>query len=96
MKDKLVYGENIGQTQQFIASKAAEIGFVAKSLVLSDEMKGQGKWARYDKKAYTPIAQGAVILKHGKETNNAPAQNFITFSIRQKPGLFQKIRVYCE
>ncbi len=79
VKDKLVYGENIAQTQQFIASQAADVGFIAKSLILSDEMKGKGRWVDVDKKAYTPIAQGAVILKHGQEKNRMPAEKFYRF-----------------
>jgi len=91
VKDKLVYGENIGQTQQFIASQAAEIGFIAKSLVLSDEMKGKGKWVDIDKKTYAPIAQGAVVLKHGRETNNTPSQKFYQFLYSPKAkAIFKK------
>ena len=79
VKDKLVYGESIGQTQQFIDTKAADIGFIAKSQVLTDEMMGKGFWIEVDKKAYAPIMQGAVILKHGKMTNEYGAKHFFEF-----------------
>jgi molybdate transport system substrate-binding protein len=79
VKDKLVFGESITQTNQFIASQSADIGFTAKSVVLSDEIKGKGKWIDLDTKAYTPIAQAAVILKHGAETNKAASEKFYNY-----------------
>jgi molybdate transport system substrate-binding protein len=79
LKDKLVYGESIGQTQQFIETQAADIGFIAKSQVLAAEMKGRGAWVEIPGNAYTPIRQGAVILKHGKDTNNAAAGTFYAY-----------------
>ena len=79
VKDKLVFGENITQTNQFILSQSADIGFTAKSVVLSDEMKGKGAWVDLDQKAYSPIAQAAVVLKHGAETNKDASEKFYNY-----------------
>jgi molybdate transport system substrate-binding protein len=79
LKPKLVYGESIAQTNQYIYSKAADAGFTAKSVVLSPEMKEQGKWVELPKGSYQPIAQGAVILKHGQSANPKAAQQFFDF-----------------
>jgi molybdate transport system substrate-binding protein len=79
LQSKLVLGESIAQTNQFISSSAADIGFTAKSVVLSDEMKGKGSWVDVDPKAYSPIAQAAVVLKHGKDTNADAAQKFYNY-----------------
>ncbi|QEC68072.1 molybdate ABC transporter substrate-binding protein [Panacibacter ginsenosidivorans] len=79
VKDKLVFGENITQTNQFISSQAADIGFTAKSVVLSDEMKGKGRWIDLDINTYAPIEQAAVILKHGAETNKDASEKFYSY-----------------
>lgn len=81
---KLVFGESIAQTNQYIQSKAADAGFTAKSVVVSPEMKGQGKWIALPADAYQPIAQGAVILRHGEQTNPKLAQQFYDFVFSAK------------
>lgn len=79
VKSKLVYGESIAQTNNFIISGAADAGFTAKSVVTAPEMKGKGTHLELDKNSYQPIAQGIVILKHGATTNSRPAQAFFDF-----------------
>lgn len=81
---KLVFGESIAQTNQYIHSKAADAGFTARSVVASPEMKGQGKWIALPRDVYQPIAQGAVILRHGEKTNPECAQQFYDFVFSAK------------
>ncbi|WP_108868033.1 molybdate ABC transporter substrate-binding protein [Aquimarina aquimarini] len=78
IKNKLVYGENISQTNQFIISKAAEVGFTSKSVVLSQELNNKGKWAPIEEAHYSPIAQGVVILKHAN-SKQREAEKFYNF-----------------
>lgn len=74
LEGKIVMGENIGQTYQFILSKNAQLGFVALSQVI--EQKGGSQWL-VPQKLYAPIVQDAVLLKHGEK--NVVAKGFYTF-----------------
>jgi molybdate transport system substrate-binding protein len=64
---KLVTGENISQTLQFIESGNAELGFVALSQVIG---KTNGSQWLVPADLYKPILQDAVLLKTG-EANKA-------------------------
>jgi len=67
VKPKLVYGESISQTSRFITSGAAQVGFTAKSVVLSPHVNEPGKWIEIKSNTYKPIAQGVVVLNNRKE-----------------------------
>lgn len=79
VEGKLAFGESISQTNQFILTQSADVGFTAKSVVVSDEMKGKGKWVAVDTKAYTPISQAAALLQHGEDNNKEAAEKFFKF-----------------
>lgn len=57
---RLVYGENINQTFQFVFSGNAELGFVAYSHV---KQWIAGSWWEVPQVLYSPIEQQAVLLK---------------------------------
>ncbi|TAI47769.1 molybdate ABC transporter substrate-binding protein [Flagellimonas allohymeniacidonis] len=63
VESKLVFAESIAQANQFVISKSAEMGFTSKSVVISPQIRGKGHWIEVNESSYTPIAQGAVILK---------------------------------
>lgn len=84
LQPRLVFGDSISQTNQYIYSGVADIGITAKSAVLADEMKDQGSWIELPQESYQAIAQGAVILKHGKENAAIPAQQFYDFLYSEK------------
>ena len=77
VKDKLVLGENISQTAQFVESGACDIGIIALSLALAPAMKGGGKYWEVPADAHPPLEQGAVILKRSK--NQDAAKQFLEF-----------------
>ncbi len=76
LQGRLVRGENIAQTFQFIASRAAEMGLVAYSQ-LSEEAKSTGYHWVVPQALYDPVRQDAVLLKRGAE--NPAAKAFHTF-----------------
>jgi len=60
---KLVLGENISQTLEFVESGAADAGIVALSLALAPKLRGQGRYWEVPVSAYPRIEQGGVILR---------------------------------
>ena len=69
---KLVQGENIAQTYQFIATGNALLGFVALSQVIGEDGKAKsGSAWIVPQKYYTPIRQDAVLLDKGKDKTAA-------------------------
>lgn len=81
IQHKLVYGESISQTNQFITSKAAEIGFTSKSVVMSTKTKG--KWIGINSELHTPIAQGIALLKN-RNNHSKEAKLFYDFMFSTK------------
>ena len=73
VKEKLVLGENITQTAQFVQSGAADAGIVALALVLAPDMAAAGRWAEIPSSAYPPMPQGGVILKSAASPDAARA-----------------------
>ncbi len=67
---KLVLGENIAQTLQFVQSGAAEIGIVALSLALAPSVRAHGRYWEIPLSAYPKIEQAGAILSR---TRNATA-----------------------
>lgn len=77
LKNKLVLGENIQQTAQFIQSGAADVGFVAYSLALAPALAKIGNYKLIPASAHQEIVQGYVLLKPA--ANNPAARRFETF-----------------
>jgi molybdate transport system substrate-binding protein len=73
LKPKLVQGESIGQTYNFVHTGNAEIGFVALSQVLDGgRLKGGSMWV-VPQTLHGPIRQDAVLLKRGANNEAALA-----------------------
>ena len=73
VKDKLVLGENISQTAQFIQTGGADIGIIALSLAVAPAMTETGTYWEVPLDAYPKLEQGAVVLKAAKDVKTARA-----------------------
>lgn len=70
---KLVLGENIAQTLEFVESGAADAGIVALSLALAPAVRGQGKYWEVPLGTYPRVEQGGAILKQARAPRAARA-----------------------
>ncbi len=70
---KFVQGENIAQTQQFISTGNAELGFVALSQVMQDGKISNGSAWLVPNALHAPIRQDAVLLATGQGNPAAAA-----------------------
>lgn len=79
LRRKLVNGESIAHAFQYVATKNAEIGFVAKSQVVdpSSPAYNNGEYWEVPQSDYNPINQAAVITKRGE--NNEAAKAFMQY-----------------
>ena len=90
LQPKLVTGESIGQTYNFIATGNAELGFVALAQVLDGgKLKSGSMWV-VPAKYHAPIIQDAVILKRAAANPAAKAW----MALMRSPNTQDFIRSY--
>jgi molybdate transport system substrate-binding protein len=76
LRRKLVIGENIAQTFQFVSTGNAEFGFVALSQILG-QREPTGSYWLVPRSLYAPIRQDAVLLTEGR--GNLAAEKFMHY-----------------
>lgn len=91
---KIVTAESISQVGSYVTTKAVDVGFMAKSIVLSPEMKNVGKWVEVDPKTYNTIDQAMVGLKNGTPQNQIAAKKFLRFMSSEKALAILKANGY--
>jgi molybdate transport system substrate-binding protein len=84
LSPRLVFGESISQVNTFLMSGAADAAFTAKSIVIAPENKDKGHWIELDRGSYTPIDQGAVILKYGVQHHDKAVHEFYRYLFSQR------------
>lgn len=77
IEPRLVYGENIAQTAQFVQTGNAEVGLVALSLALSPALSSRGGYTLIPANLHEPLRQGFIITRHGRD--QAAAARFAQF-----------------
>lgn len=78
---KLVFGENVAQTAQFVETGAADVGVIALSLALSPALSAKGSYALIAQELHQPLDQGYVILK--RAASNPLALAFAEFVAKE-------------
>jgi len=73
MAPKLVLGENIAHTAQFVDSGAADAGIVALSLVMSPALADKGAWTPIPADWHAPLEQGFIVTMRAKSNPLAAA-----------------------
>ena len=74
LSSRLVTGENVNQTFQFVQSGNATLGLVAKSQLVCGTCQAYGGFWEVPQEHYTPIEQQAVLLRE-----QAAAMQFLQF-----------------
>ncbi|OOG56533.1 molybdate ABC transporter substrate-binding protein [Rhodanobacter sp. C03] len=77
VQSRLVYGDNIAQTAQFIASGNAKVGIIAQSLALDPQMAKKGSYALIPATLYQPLLQSFVVTRRGAD--NTLAHDFARY-----------------
>lgn len=77
VKDRLVLGENVAQTAQFVETGAADIGIIAVSLAIADPLREMGRRWPFPTDSYPSLEQGGVILSSSQE--RGACETFIAF-----------------
>lgn len=77
LEPKLVFGENVAQTAQFVETGNAQIGIVALSLALSPQLANKGGYWLIPDSLHQPLEQGFIITK--RAAGNTLARRFADF-----------------
>lgn len=65
VESRLVLGENVTQTAQFVESGNAQVGLIALSLAISPELAKKGGYALVPDDMHQPLEQGFIVTKRG-------------------------------
>ncbi|QGU32254.1 molybdate ABC transporter substrate-binding protein [Thermochromatium tepidum] len=77
VEPKLVYGENIAHTAQFVQTGNAQVGIIALSLALNPELASQGGYWLIPDDLHEPLEQGFIITE--RAAGNALARSFADY-----------------
>ncbi|GAB4415262.1 MAG: molybdate ABC transporter substrate-binding protein [Sideroxydans sp.] len=77
VEPKLVFGENIAHTAQFVQTGNAQVGIIALSLALNSELSDKGGYHLISDKLHEPLEQGFIITR--RAAGNALARRFAEY-----------------
>lgn len=73
IQSRVIYGQNVSQTKQYVATGNAEVAFIPLALVKA----GEGKYIEVSDELHRPIDQALGIVK--ESTKQASARKFVDF-----------------
>lgn len=88
LKPKIVQGDSIAQTYQFVSTQNAQVGFVALSQVFANGQLTSGSGWIVPPHLYKPIRQDVILLKNGKD--NLAAKAFLIYLKGEKAKAVMK------
>ena len=71
VEPKLVYGESISHTAQFVQSGSAQVGIIALSLAVSSALARKGSYWLIPGSLHEPLEQGYIITKRAASSSLA-------------------------
>lgn len=77
VEPKMIYGENITQSAQFVQTGNAEVGILALSIAMAPELSSKGGHYLIPDNLHEPLNQGFIILKRAE--NNKLAKQFADY-----------------
>lgn len=77
LEGRLVMGENIAQTAQYVQTGNAEVGIIALALALNQELAAKGGHALIPETLHAPLEQGFIVTK--RAAGNALAKQFADY-----------------
>ena len=73
IEGRVIYGQNVSQTKQYVATGNAEVAFIPLALVKT----GEGKYIEVSDELHHPLDQALGIVK--ESTNQTAARKFVEF-----------------
>lgn len=77
VEPKLVYGENIAHTAQYVQTGNAQVGIIALALAVNPELASKGGYWLIPDNLHEPLEQGFIITKRAE--GNALARQFADY-----------------
>jgi molybdate transport system substrate-binding protein len=79
VSSKIVMGESIAQSTQYVYDGVCELGFTAKSVLFAPELKHVGFWQEVPSFLYEPIYQEIIMTKWGEAQDKKQSESFLEF-----------------
>ena len=76
---RIVIGESVTQTAQFVESGNADLGLVAMSLVLSPKLAGKGRWIEVPPALYAAVRLDHAVVLTTRGAESDAARRYLAF-----------------